>query len=146
MPTESLVFSVSIDQQNQVLPILLGITNVQYPKAKEPMWWTVHPNSFSLISEDWDDRLFQLAERDEKNYGETGVLGKSQGTQKYKGRSRGHLHLRGPSCVFLIFYPTEKKKKKKADCTFFVVRKGKTAFAFNFKGMFTKGGLSQEQS
>lgn len=112
MPTESLVFSVSIDQQNQVLPILLGITNVQYPKAKEPMWWTVHPNSFSLISEDWDDRLFQLAERDEKNYGETGVLGKSQGTQKYKGRSRGHLHLRGPSCVFLIFYPTEKKKKK----------------------------------
>lgn len=72
--------------------------------------------------------------REEKRHRETEVVWKSQGTQKYKGESRRHLHVRGPGCVFLIFYATEKKH-----IALFPCRKRNNRFHFNFKGVFTKG-------
>lgn len=72
--------------------------------------------------------------REKKRHRETEVVWKSQGTQKYKGKSRRHLHARGPGCVFLIFYATEGKHIALFHC-----RKRNNSFHFIFKGVFTKG-------
>lgn len=65
---------------------------------------------------------------------ETGIVGKSQGTQKNKGGSGGHLHLRGPSCVVLM----SDTEQKKANCTFFIVRKGKVVFILTLRECLQK--------
>lgn len=98
------------------------------------MWWTKHPNAFALISKELDDRISQSREGREERIWETGIVGKSQGTQKNKGGSGGHLHLRGPSCVVLMFYTAQKKEY----CTFFVVGKGKVVFILTLRECLQK--------
>ena len=101
MPDTFPVRSMPIDQQNQMLSISLRVINAQNPKVKDPMGWTKHPHDLALISKELDGRISQPGE--ERRFRETGIVGKSQGTQKSKRRWRGHLHLRGPCCELLMF-------------------------------------------
>lgn len=46
----------------------------------------------------------------------------------------GHLYLRGPGCVVLMFYA----EQKKANCPFLIVRKGKVVFILTLRGVYKR--------
>lgn len=67
--------------------------------------------------------LSQQKKEEKKDTEKQASLG-SPGTQHCKRRSRGHLHVRGPGCVFFDVL----HRNKKADCTFVIVIKGRLVF------------------
>lgn len=86
-----------------------------------------------MISKELEDRISQSRKGREERFRETRIVGKSQGTQTYKvGRLGGYLHLRGPGCVVLMFYT----EQKKANCTFFIVRKGKVVLILTLRDVY----------
>lgn len=65
-----------------------------------------HPDGFALISKEW---MIAVLSQQKKDAEKQDLLG-SQGTQNCKRRSRGHLHFRGPGCVFFDVLQKQKKQ------------------------------------
>lgn len=79
---------------------------------------------------------FLSQEKEEKkDFEKQKLLGSPKELRNIRGgRLGGHLHLRGSGCVVLIFYA----EQKKANCTFFIVRKGKVVFILTLRDVYKR--------
>lgn len=111
--------------------------NAQYPKLKSPcgeqsiqmcLHWFPKNEMIEFLSQEKEER------KDFEKQASLGSPKEPRNIMRGGGGLGGHLYLRGPGCVVLMFYA----EQKKANCPFLIVRKGKVVFILTLRGVYKR--------